>query len=163
MRAVALRVNDVVGLAGFVLPGMHVDVVVSGGGQDNTITRTVLQNIEVLSAGQHVERTSDNQPREVQVVNLLVNPDQAEVLSLVSNETKVQLVLRNPLDTQEASTSGTSIAKIFGLKAPAAPVVVAPRPAAPEPKVAKVEPPEPTVEVFSGSKRSEQAIIGGAK
>lgn len=161
MRAVALRVNDVVGLAGFVLPGMHVDVLVSGGGQDNTITRTVLQNIEVLSAGQHVERTSDNQPREVQVVNLLVNPDQAEVLSLVSNETKVQLVLRNPLDTQEASTSGTSIAKVFGLKPPPAPVVVAPRPA-PEPKVAKAEPPPPTVEVFNGSKRSEQAILGGS-
>lgn len=163
MRAVALRVNDVVGLAGFVLPGMHVDVIVSGGGQDNnTVTRTVLQNIEVLSAGQHVERTSDNQPREVQVVNLLVNPDQAEVLSLVSNETKVQLVLRNPLDTQEATTQGTSIAKIFGLKAPAAPVVAAPRQAAPAPKVAKIEPPEPMVEMFNGSKRSEQAIPGGS-
>jgi pilus assembly protein CpaB len=162
MRAVALRVNDVVGLAGFVLPGMHVDVVVSGGGQENsTITRTVLQNIEVLSAGQHVERTSDNQPREVQVVNLLVNPDQAEVLSLVSNETKVQLVLRNPLDTQVAATQGTSIAKIFGLPTHVAPVVVAPRAPAPEPKVAKVEAP-PTVEVFNGSKRSEQAIPGGS-
>jgi pilus assembly protein CpaB len=95
------------------------------------------------------------------VVNLLVNPDQAEVLSLVSNETKVQLVLRNPLDTQEATTQGTSIAKIFGLPTHVAPVVIAPRQPAPPPKAAKVEPPLPTVEVFNGSKRSEQTVSGG--
>lgn len=167
MRAVALRVNDVVGLAGFVLPGMHVDVIVSGNGSDysgggpsNMVTRTILQNIEVLSAGQHFERKVDNKPEEVQVVNLLVEPDQAEVLALSSNETKIQLVLRNPLDTKKGATQGTSMAKLFGISPsvrPAAPPML-PRIHAEPRKIAKSEPKQPMVEVFNGSKRSEQVI-----
>lgn len=162
-RAVALRVNEVVGLAGFVLPGMRVDVLVAGNapGRDTTLCRTVLQNIEVLSAGQKIEKNIDGKPEQAQVVNLLVTPDQAEVLNLASSETKVQLVLRNPLDTQEQVTHGTSIAGLFGVSeskpavAPAAfnpPLPVRPRAAvapAHEPEVA-------TIEVFNGAKRSEQ-------
>ncbi len=161
MRAVALRVNDVVGLAGFVLPGMRVDVLVSGG-QGEMVTRTILQNIEVLSAGQHYERKIDNKPEEVQVVNLLVKPNQAETLSLASNESKVQLVLRNPLDTQEAATQGTSTAKLFGIAAPArdVPISYTPRVKTEPQKIAKIEPKAPVVEVFTGAKKSEQAIDG---
>ena len=119
-RAVALRVDEVVGLAGFVLPGMRVDVLVAGnapGAEQSrfgTLSRTVLQNIEVLSAGQKIEKTAEGKPETAQVVNLLVTPDQAEILNLASIETKVQLVLRNPLDTEEEATPGTSIARLFG-------------------------------------------------
>ncbi len=164
-RAVALKVDDVVGLAGFVVPGMRVDVIVAGGntnsgnpdaGRNGVLSRTVLQNIEVLSAGQKIEKTADGRPQSAQVVNLLVTPDEAEVLSLASNETKVQLVLRNPLDTKEEKTHGTSVAALFGQDV--APAVV--RSAAPA-RIQRPAPPKPqpdTVEVFSGTKRSEQAL-----
>ncbi len=163
MRAVALRVNEVVGLAGFVLPGMHVDILIAGnapGGDSNqsgTLCRTLLQNIEVLSAGQRIEKNIDGKPESAQVVNLLVSPNQAEILNLASDETKVQLVLRNPLDTKEQTTQGASLASLFGQTVKAAsvrPVVVmaAPRAAAPRP------PPTETVEVFSGMKKSEQSF-----
>jgi pilus assembly protein CpaB len=167
MRAVALRVNDVVGLAGFVLPGMHVDVLVAGsapGGNQSwtgTLCRTVLQDIEVLSSGTKIEQNVEGKPETAQVVNLLVTPDQAEILNLASSETKVQLVLRNPLDTREQATHGTSVASLFGQ-----PI----RPA-PEPAVFKISPPQPvvvppvahearvaTIEVFSGTRRSEQVF-----
>ena len=89
MRAVAVRVNEVVGVAGFVVPGMRVDVLISGnkpGG--NTawapLTRTLLQNMEVLSAGQDFKKDAEGKPVQVQVVNLLVTPEQAEQLSLAA-------------------------------------------------------------------------------
>ncbi len=161
MRAVALRVNDVVGLAGFVLPGMRVDVLVAGTapGIDTSRTgmlcRTVLQNIEVLSAGQRIEKNADGKPESAQVVNLLVSPDQAETLNLASSETKVQLVLRNPLDTNAAETHGATVAGLFGATV-TKPVVAIYSP----PKIAPPAriPPDETVEVFSGIKRSEARI-----
>ncbi len=163
MRALALPVNEVVGLAGFVSPGMRVDVLVAGSvenseGNNNTFCRTILQNIEVLSAGQKVERNIEGKPESAQVVNLLVTPTQAETLNLASGQTKVQLVLRNPLDTQEATTTGISLAKLFGKsEAPAPkPVVVAARASRPPtaPVIAK-QPETGTIEVFNGTKKSE--------
>ncbi len=159
-RAVALKVDQVVGLAGFVVPGMRVDVIIAGNPgsaptSNGVLSRTVLQNIQVLSAGQKIEKSTDGKPEEAQVVNLLVTPDQAEILSLASNETKVQLVLRNPLDTKEEATHGTSVAALFGQSVTVAPVrkvIVMPRAAPVAPK------PEPTVEVFSGTKRTEQKL-----
>jgi pilus assembly protein CpaB len=166
-RAVALRVDEVVGLAGFVLPGMRVDVLVAGnppGGDQNhlgTLSRTVLQNIEVLSAGQKIEKTADGKPETVQVVNLLVTPDQAETLNLASIETKVQLVLRNPLDTQEEVTRGTSIAKLFGADLVQRPVGLgAPFRLPLRTTVASAQIRQDldmtTVEVFNGTKKTEQ-------
>ena len=167
MRAVALSVNDVVGLAGFVVPGMRVDVLIAGsasssdGSRTGTQCRTVLQNIEVLSAGQKIARTVEGKPESAQVVNLLVTPNQAEVLNLASGETKVQLVLRNPLDTKEQVTRGASLAKLLGQEErPVYPMPAqftpppAPRASAPVMK----EPEAETVEVFNGPKRSEQKI-----
>jgi pilus assembly protein CpaB len=163
MRAVALRVNEVVGLAGFVLPGMRVDVLIAGNapgsdqGWTGTLCRTVLQNIEVLSAGQKIEKNVEGKPESVQVVNLLVTPDQAEVLNLASSETKVQLVLRNPLDTKEQATHGTSIAGLFGQSGRpiVAPVAYTPR-AAPPP--VHHDPPVATIEVFNGTHKTEQVF-----
>jgi pilus assembly protein CpaB len=121
MRAIAVRVDQVVGVAGFVLPGMRVDVLISGvppnagagGGGNNTQVRTVLQNIEVLSAGTDIQKDAEGKPQQVQVVNLLVTPEQAQVLALASNETRIQLVLRNPLDTKVAPVEGTAMTNLF--------------------------------------------------
>lgn len=119
MRAVAVRVNEVVGVAGFVVPGMRVDVLISAnppnGSKDlGTVTKTLLQNIEVLSAGQDFKKDAEGKPVVVQVINLLVTPAQAEELSLASNQTTIQLVLRNPMDRQVAKTSGTAVGLLFG-------------------------------------------------
>jgi pilus assembly protein CpaB len=118
-RAVAVRVNDVVGVAGFISPGTRVDVLVSGTPPNSTgntgpETRTVLQNIEVLSAGQNIQKDAEGKPVAVQVVNMLVSPEQAERLSLASSDARIQLVLRNPMDTQETKTPGTALSEIFG-------------------------------------------------
>jgi pilus assembly protein CpaB len=157
MRALAVKVDDVVGVSGFATPGMRVDVLASGlppGSQasnptQGTVTKTVLQNIEVLSAGTEIQKDPEGKPKPVQVVNLLVTPEQAESLSLAAGELKIQLILRNPLDTSIAPVSGTAMSSIFsGLKGPvnqAKPVKVA----------KKVEPKPFSIEVINGSKRSE--------
>ncbi|HEY3936818.1 MAG TPA: Flp pilus assembly protein CpaB [Bryobacteraceae bacterium] len=166
MRAVALRVNEVVGLAGFVLPGMRVDVLVAGNAPDSaqsragTLCRTVLQNIEVLSAGQKIEKNVEGKPESAQVVNLLVTPDQAETLNLASTETKVQLVLRNPLDTKAEATQGTSVARLFGM--PALTPVAAHVVRVPVRTIMQVpvhhEREVSTVEIFRGGKRTEETF-----
>jgi pilus assembly protein CpaB len=172
MRAVAVRVNDVVGVAGFVTPGMRVDVLIMGNPPNaqsqvnGTLSRTLLQNIEILSAGQQIQKDAEGKPVSVPVVNMLVTPEQAEILSLASNEARIQLVLRNPLDKDQVKTPGTAMARLFtGDVAPVVrqpapkpvPRVVAlkpivkmdPPPPAPEPE--KVKPPL-IVEVIHGSK-----------
>jgi pilus assembly protein CpaB len=119
MRADAIKVDDVVGVAGFVTPGMRVDVLISGNppGANNpgaTETKTVLQDIEVISAGTDIQKDAEGKPVQVQVVNLLVTPDQAQLLSLAGNQTRIQLVLRNPLDTKLSEPPPTSMAQLFG-------------------------------------------------
>ncbi len=153
-RAVAVRVNDIVGVAGFVSPGMRVDLLASGTPPNSnaslgTQTQTVLQNIEVLSAGQNIQKDAEGKPVAVQVVNLLVTPEQAEKLSLASTDTKIQLVLRNPLDTETTKPPGTTLASILqgGAQATFPPKAVetraVPRRTAP--------PAPPNVEIISGS------------
>ncbi|HTT64504.1 MAG TPA: Flp pilus assembly protein CpaB [Bryobacteraceae bacterium] len=165
MRAVAVRVNDVVGVAGFVVPGMRVDVLISGnppnnGGGQGSQTRTLLQNIEVLSAGQDFKKDNEGKPLGVGVVNLLVTPEQAEMLSLASNQTTIQLVLRNPLDTQVAKTPGTAVVELFAQNGPKKhpePVFVrrVPKPAPPEIKPAPPVRQTFVMEVINGSKKTE--------
>jgi pilus assembly protein CpaB len=157
-----VRVNEVVGVAGFAVPGMRVDVLVSGtppnNGNQGSITRTILQNIEVLSAGQNYQKDTEGKPVIVQVVNLLVNPEQAETLSLAGNNASIQLVLRNPLDTTMAKTSGTGMTSLFGGVAPVAPprpiIRVVNHPEIAPPKVVK----PPVMEMFEGAKRSEHTF-----
>ena len=126
MRACAVRVNEVVGLAGFVVPGMRVDVLIAGlppGGSvvEGPKVRTLLQSIQVLSAGTNFQKDQAGKPEPAQLENLLVNPAQAEILSLASNETHIQLVLRNPMDTQLSKPPGTMMSDLFGgAKVPAA-------------------------------------------
>ena len=117
MRAVAIRVNEIVGVAGFVVPGMRVDVLISGSPPGAAalggVTKTLLQNLEVLSAGQNFQKDAEGKPVSVQVVNLLVTPEQAEMLSLASTQTTIQLVLRNPLDNDVAKTTGSAVSQLF--------------------------------------------------
>lgn len=119
MRACAVKVDEVVGVAGFVTPGMRVDVLISGDppGQRNSAlgaeVKTLLQNIEVLSAGTDIQKDAEGKPRQTRVVNLLVSPEQAELLSLASSHTQIQLVLRNPLDTKVANVQGSAMANLF--------------------------------------------------
>jgi pilus assembly protein CpaB len=123
MRACAVRVNEVVGVAGFAVPGMRVDVLVTGtppgaNPEDGPEVRTLLQNIEVLTAGTNFQRDGEGKPEQAQVVTLLVTPTQAEILSLASNETHIQLVLRNPSDTEFVKAPGTMVSSLFGEVAP---------------------------------------------
>ncbi len=163
MRACAVRVDEVVGVAGFVTPGMRVDVLVSGvppssGGNQDTQTRTLLQNIEVLSAGTDIQKDAEGKPQQVQVVNLLVSPEDAQVLALASNQMKIQLVLRNPLDTTITPVKETQITNLFGGSSQPQPkastVSRKARPAATQPF---------SITVINGDKRSEAkfASTGG--
>jgi pilus assembly protein CpaB len=170
MRAVAIRVNEVVGLAGFVVAGTHVDVLVSGispgmaGAPGGNLARTLLQNIAVLSAGQDFKKDAEGKPVTVQVVNLLVTPVQAELLSLASTQMTIQLVLRNPLDTAVTTTPGVTLTNIFS--GPAPPTVVRTPPAVrhlaltPPPAVVAVAVAAPPpaimrIEIIQGNKRTE--------
>ncbi len=157
MRACAVRVDEVVGVSGFVTPGMRVDVLVSGNppgveASQGVVTKTILQNIQVLSAGTDIQRDAEGKARQVQVVNLLVTPEQAEMLSLASNSLKVQLVLRNPLDTQISKVSSTAMSTLFGNPAPTP---------ADHPKAAPKKAPKPAantyaITVMNGSKSTEE-------
>jgi pilus assembly protein CpaB len=160
MRATAVRVNEVVGVAGFVTPGMRVDVLITGnppGGAtaQGSLVRTLLQNIEVLSAGTDIQRDAEGKPLQVQVVNLLVTPTQAEILSLASSETRIQLVLRNPLDNKLDKPPGTATAQLFNESGPPKVIVAGHRVSKPAPSRVYL------VEVFNGSKKSETKFAAG--
>ena len=162
MRACAVKVDEVVGVGGFVTPGMRVDVLISGDppGAANTGTqvKTLLQNIEVLSAGTDIQKDAEGKPQQVRVVNLLVTPDQAQVLSLASSlngggaQNHIQLVLRNPLDTEIAQVPGTAMGKLFGDSAPK------PQPVAGVRQTPRPAPAVFSVEVLNGSQRSVQSF-----
>lgn len=158
MRACAIKVDEVVGVAGFVTPGMRVDVLVSGvppnqaNGQE-TQTRTILQNIEVLSAGTDIQKDAEGKPQQVQVVNLLVTPEQAQILALASNQMKIQLVLRNPLDTTVTTVQETAMTNLFTGSKPPAKATSAPR------KAKAAAPPQYTITVQNGDKKSEEKFV----
>ena len=117
MRAISVRVNDVVGVAGFVLPGMRVDVLVTGKPTNvpDTATRTVLQNVAVLSAGQTIQ-TDGKSAISAPVVTLLVTPEDAEALTLANNDAHIQLVLRNSSDERLANPRGRRWSELYGYR-----------------------------------------------
>jgi len=173
MRAVSVRVNDVAGVAGFVLPGMRVDVLVTGRppNGDGDITTTVLQNILVLSAGQTIQADGRGQPISAPTVTLLAFPEQAETLTLAGNDGRIQLVLRNSSDQTIEKTPGRYLTELYGAGRPKAkseepapkprpkPVVVAA--AAPPPPPAPAPPPPPPpdqVVVIRGTVRTVETL-----
>ncbi len=174
MRAFAVHVTEVIGVAGFAVAGMRVDLLVSGNppgaGQENvgSITRTLLQNIEVLSAGQNYQKDAEGKPVLVQVVNLLVTPEQAEILNLATQQT-IQLVLRNPTDREIVKTPGASTLNLFAggrIRAPRINGDSEDNRPKPQPNISPGGPPlvptpkmqTVTIEVFSGSRRVESTF-----
>ncbi len=158
MRAVSVRVNEVVSVAGFVTPGTRVDVLLTGspGSAGEQQTTTVLQNVAVLASGHTLERTSTGEAQNTAVITLLVTPDDAQRLTLASKEGQIQLALRNPLDTKQDDVPVSLARALYrGVPTPApehAPVrrVAAPKPPAPAPASTGV-----SVEVYQGDKKTD--------
>jgi pilus assembly protein CpaB len=170
MRAISVKTNEVVGVAGFVIPGTRVDVLVTvrNGAQSEPVSRAVVSNVQVLTAGSRFDQEkerAEGKPIPATVVTLLVTPEDAERISLAANEGQITLTLRNPLDVAPTTTSGAKMANLLG--APAPPVVTkriegrrqvvqAPPPAAapapvPTPKIY-------TVEAIRAAKRTEESV-----
>jgi len=164
MRAVSVRVNEVIGVAGYVLPGSRVDVLATaspnGQPQDAT-SKVILSNVQVLTAGTRLEQTDKGKPVQVTVVTLLVYPEQSERLALASTEGKIQLALRNPLDQGAPETPGMKTAVLLGLTTakPVRNAEVGPRrPGVPVTQAAPAAAPMPTVEMIRGDKRTAEVI-----
>ena len=164
MRAVSVKVNEVIGVAGFVVPGARVDVLATVSLGDSSITRTVVSNLQVLASGTRVdqEEAKNGKPIPASVVTLLTTPEDAERVTLASSQGQILLVLRNPLDIAPTTTAGVRLASLIGT--PAQPpvettfkgrrMVVAAPPAAPPPP-----PPAPyTVETIRGAKRTTEEV-----
>lgn len=164
MRAVSVRVNEVIGVAGYVLPGTRVDVVVTESPSNqpqDTVSKVILSNVQVLTAGTRIDQDQDkSKPVQVTVVTLLVYPEQAERLALASTEGKIQLALRNPLDTKAPETPGIKPAVLLGVAKAAAPVahVAANHKAGPVTQTAPAAAAAPTVEMIRGDKRTSEVI-----
>ncbi|MGA7295452.1 MAG: Flp pilus assembly protein CpaB [Terriglobales bacterium] len=156
MRAVSVRVNDVVSVAGFVQPGTRVDVLATGseGNGNDRQTTTVLENVAVIAVGKNLDRNSSPDAQTAPVITLLVSPDDAQKLALVSQEGRIQLSLRNPLDTKQGNISATRASSLYpGL----APTTTEAKPRARK-VVAKAAPTAPSpyaVETIRGNKREE--------
>ena len=116
MRALSVKVNDVIGVAGFTVPGARVDVVVVVNGGDSSMARVVVSNLQVLTAGTKydIEQAKDGQPIPSSVVTLLVTPEQAERITLAQTNGSITLVLRNPLDLEPTQTNGIRMAGLMG-------------------------------------------------
>ena len=159
MRAVSVRVNEVVSVAGFVGPGTRVDILLTGtpNGGSEPQTTTVLQNVAVIAAGQRLERNAAGDAQNTPVITLLVSPDDAERLTLASSEGHIQLALRNPLDTRQDEVAAANAKGLYKGGTPlAAPPTVHPRPV----KLQKSQSPPPTpsilgVEIYQGDKKKE--------
>jgi pilus assembly protein CpaB len=165
-RAVSVRVDDVIGVAGYVLPGTRVDVVATVNPTDqhpDTTSKVILTNVQVLTAGTKIERDADqNKPVTVNVVTLLVDPVESERLTLASTEGKIQLALRNPLDMSAPQTPGIKPAALLGLTAARQATTPSrgPRASSALKSVAVVAaaPPAPTVEIIRGDKRAQEVL-----
>jgi pilus assembly protein CpaB len=161
MRAVSVRVNDTSSVAGFVLPGTRVDVLLTGNpeGANQQETTTVLENVAVLAAGQKLERNAAGEPQTTPVITLLVSPDDAQKLTLASNQGKIQLALRNPLDTRQEELAAARADGLYKFAAaPPRPTTDAPKPARVKRIAAPSPPPAPApyvIEIYKGEKKED--------
>lgn len=166
MRAISVKVNDVIGVAGFIVPGSRVDLVATIRRQTDSMTKTVASNVQVLMAGtrKDQEREVDGKTNETSVVTLVVTPEDAELIALAQSEGQIMLVLRNPLDQVPTATTGVRTERLLGLPTPvaAAPVdrpaprrvVVAPPPVEPPPP----PPPPRMVETIKAAKKTQEEL-----
>ena len=165
MRAVSVRVNEVIGVAGYVLPGSRVDVIATASPTNqvqDTTSKVVLANVLTLTAGTRIEQDQkDGKPVQVTVVTMAVTPEQAERLALASTEGKIQLALRNPLDQSAPATPGIKPASLLGaVKAPPVQQQASGKPKPGQPVTVATTTPMalPTVEIIRGEKRATEVI-----
>jgi len=158
-RGISLRVDDVVSVAGFVVPGTMVDVLVTGQTTNgDSITRTILQDLRVLAVGQKSEPDREGKPQTYTVVTLLVTPEEAEKVTMASTEGKIHLALRNTIDTKEVNPPPVSRTSLFA---------GAPPPPAATPRVRRTSPPPApapaesyVIDVIRGDKHESQSFSG---
>lgn len=159
MRALSVHVNDVIAVAGFVLPGTRVDVLLTGnpGSGGDSVTTTVLENIAVLATGQKLERNAAGEPQTSAVITLLVSPEDAQKLTLASQQGRIQLALRNPLDTSQEKIAPARNNALYTGGEPAAlssqKVPVKIKHVAPTPASARLSP--YTIELIRGNEKKE--------
>jgi pilus assembly protein CpaB len=156
MRAVSVRVNEVVSVAGFVQPGTRVDVLLTGNpnGSNEQQTTTVLENVAVLATGQKLERNAAGEASSAPVITLLVSPDDAQKLTLAGNQGHIQLTLRNPVDTKQEDLASVKTESLYKNVSAPAPVVA--RPKSKQAKTPTMVPAGPAVyeiEVIRGEKK----------
>jgi pilus assembly protein CpaB len=154
MRALSIRVDDVVGVSGFVVPGTRVDVLLTtstGTPTNEPTTRAILQNIQALAAGQTIQLDPQGKPMQVPVITVLVSPEQAETLALASSQGRIQLTLRNALDTLVVKTPGARASTLMALGRGPAPVGTGYR---------RVATPRPTTEttIIEGFRGAERTV-----
>ncbi|MDP2471436.1 MAG: Flp pilus assembly protein CpaB [Candidatus Palauibacterales bacterium] len=158
MRAVSVRVDDVISIAGFVLPGTRVDVMVTldqGSQQNNPVTKIILQNIPILTSGQVVDHDVNGEPIQVTVITLMVTPEQAEELVLAATRGRIQLALRNTLDIDSVTTEGARLNELI----PAQRQVV--RSSAPRRATPPAAAPTRQIEVWRGNQVETETLDEG--
>lgn len=166
MRAISVKVNEVIGVAGFVVPGTRVDVVtiIERENREDTISRVVVSNVQVLSAGTRYDQEEpkkDGKAIRSTVVTLMVSPVDAERIALAQAEGQLMLTLRNPMDVEPSDTQGVRKAALFASQTPAPPPAPRPVRAASPAPVAVAAPPPPriyTVETIRAAKRTEEVV-----
>jgi len=178
MRAVSVKVNDVIGVAGFAVPGSRVDVILSGSPAKNgevEMSKVILENVQVLAAGQNVTNDANGKPQSVQVVTLLVSPGDSQKLALASVDGKIQLSLRNPLDLERMNPNAVRRESLYGASSgtpeklpapapkPAGPRVATPKPEPPVPVAQVTPPPAPPAPVIVAPPKLQLQVIQGTK
>jgi pilus assembly protein CpaB len=157
MRAVAIRSNEIIGVAGFLYPGSRVDLLMTftPPGATVPVTETVLQNVEVLTAGQTIQPDPQGRPQTVNVVTLLLSPQDSQRLQLASSNGNIQFVLRSGVDQKSAELRPTRLDELVVGQKPTPPVVAPPGVRHTRPKP---EPQQPIylMEVIQGTSRSIQ-------
>jgi len=163
MRGLSVAVNEVVGVAGFVIPGTDVDVLVTGrviggvrgAGNGDNITRTILENVKVLAAGQKIEQDREGKPQTVAVITLLVSPDDATKLTMAATQGRIQLALRNTIDTKKNDPPPVLDASLFSVEG----AITKPTKSSGKKGVVKPSAPPPyVIEVITGNKRENKSF-----
>lgn len=153
MRALSIPVNDVIGVAGFVVPGTLVDVLATGSTPDRRgvmVTKTILEKVRILATGQDVQQDKDGKPVRSAVVTLLVAPGDADKIAMAALQGRIQLALRNTVDGATVAPPPVEETSLFSVAGPALPPVKHSAP--------KVAPPPVVVEVIYGSKRETKSF-----
>ncbi len=164
MRATAVRSNEIVGVAGFLYPGSHVDVLATynlPGAGAGTLTQTVLQDVEILTAGQTIEPDPQGKPEQVNVVTLLLSPEDSQKLQLVSTQGTLQFVLRNGTDKTNVDLHPTRVDQLIATAKP--PDAVATKTKKTGKRVASPSKPIYVLEVIQGTQHTVHKFGEGEK